>query len=170
MKRSLRALIIGYGNPSRRDDGVALHVIAALRAAWGRPSLAAQGEDGDDLGGARDSLFTQQMVPELAATLAEYDVAVFVDAALPDMEETVRVAEVPAVYQTGAISHHMEPGTLLALCRQLYGRSPRGYLVSIRGLDFNFGETLSPQTAAAVPEAVERILELLTSRERDQQP
>jgi hypothetical protein len=44
------------------------------------------------------------------------------------------------------------------MARDLYGNEPRGMLLSIRGHDFDFGEELSPQTAALVGEAVDRIL------------
>ncbi len=156
----MRVLVIGYGNASRRDDGAALHAINALRARWGQAPLPAGSDGCEELGGERDTLFLQQLTPELAATLAEYDRAVFVDAALPQAQEPVRVEPIAPGYRMGAISHHMEPAALLALTGQLYGRSPAGWLVSIWGHDFNFGEELSPETASAVPAAAERIAAL----------
>ena len=38
-KRPMRTLIIGYGNIDRADDGVAYHVINALRRQWGMDIL-----------------------------------------------------------------------------------------------------------------------------------
>lgn len=157
----MRSLVIGYGNPSRRDDGVALHVVNGLRERWGQPTLAPLIDGWDDLGGMRDSLFLQQLTPELAATLAEYDLVVFVDAALPQMEEPVRLERVAPGLRMAAVSHHMEPATLLALAGQLYGQAPAGWLASVRGHDLGFGEQLSPETAAAVPEAVARVARLI---------
>lgn len=157
----MHTLVIGYGNPSRRDDGVALHVVNALRARWGRPALDAGNDGWDDLQGSRDSLFLQQLTPELAETLADYDVVVFVDAALPEAGEPVRVLPVEPALRMAAVSHHMEPGALLALTHQLYGQAPAGWLVSVRGHDMDFGDRLSPETAAALPEAVARVAALV---------
>lgn len=157
----MRPLVIGYGNPSRRDDGVALHVVNALRARWGRPALGPLSDGWDDLQGTYDSLFLQQMTPELAETLAQYDLVVFVDAALPETEEAVRAVPVTPALRMAAVSHHMEPAALLALAEQLYGRAPVGWLVSVHGYDMSFGDQLSPETAAALPEAVARVAALI---------
>ena len=156
----MRSLVIGYGNASRRDDGVGLHLINALRIRWGQEALADSADGWDELGGGHDTLFLQQLSPELAATLAEYERVIFVDAALPDLPEALRVEPVAPSYRLGAISHHLEPATLLALTGQLYGRAPEAYLVSVRGHDFDFGDQLSAATAAALSEAVERVLAL----------
>jgi len=50
---------------------------------------------------------------------------------------------------------------VLALAHQMYGRAPKTVLLSIRGHDFDFGEGLSPETAALVEPAVVRILALI---------
>ncbi len=158
----MRTLVIGYGNPSRRDDGVALHVVNALRAHWGRPPLE-PGEDGvDDLDGAQDSVFVQQLAPELASLLLHYDLAVFVDAALPHAPSAVCIEPLRANLRLAAVSHHMEPATLLALAATLYGHAPQTFLVSIRGQDFDFGEELSPATQASVPAAVDHVLRIIS--------
>ena len=110
----MRTIIIGYGNPSRRDDGVALVVVNALRLRWGQPTLTPLTDGWEDVGGLRDSLFLQQLTPELAATLAQYDLVVFVDASLPQATERVQRQRIEPRYQMGVVSHHMEPATLIS--------------------------------------------------------
>ena len=161
----MRSLVIGYGNPSRRDDGVAWHVVNALRRRWGQPALPPLADGWEDLGGRRDTLFLQQLTPELAATVAEYDLVVFVDASLLPTQEPVRVGPVAPRYRLAAISHHLDPAALLALSEQLNGRAPQGFLVSIQGHDLNFGEELSPETAAAVPSGVEQVAAIIAGQE-----
>jgi len=161
----MRTVVIGYGNPSRRDDGVALHVVNALRQRWGRPALGPWNDGWDDLQGTRDSLFLQQLTPELAETLAGYDLVVFVDAALPEAGEPVRAVPVEPALRLAAVSHHMEPAALLALAAQLFARAPMGWLVSVRGRDMDFGDQLSPEAAAALPAAVARVAALVEGRE-----
>lgn len=156
-----RTLIIGYGNPYRRDDGVALHVINALRQRGGRPPLA-PGEDGEDeLGGAVDTLMLHQLLPELAPRLKDYARVVFVDAHAGAVAEDVRVVAVEAGYGFQAVTHHMSPGMMLTLARELAGAAPRGWLVSVRGVDFDFGTDLSEGCRHCAAQAVERIAALL---------
>lgn len=153
----MHTLIIGYGNPSRRDDGVGLAVVNGLRQRLGRAPL----EDGDDghseFGGQVDTLFLQQLVPELAETLAQYDRVWFVDAHLGVYPKLVRRSTVSAGLDPALVSHHLKPQALLALAGQLYGRAPEAELISIRGFDFDFGVGLSAQTAAGVRQVVDEL-------------
>jgi hypothetical protein len=50
---------------------------------------------------------------------------------------------------------------LLALLKMLCNVEPAGYLLSIRGYDFDFHRTLSESTEAFVDRAVEKIIQLL---------
>ena len=161
----MRALIIGYGNPSRRDDGVGLAVINGLRQRLGQDPLE-EGDDGySELGGDVDTLFLQQLMPELAETLAGYNRVWFVDAHLGVYPELVRRTALTAHYGLASVSHHLGPETLLALAQQLYGQAPAGELISIRGFDFDFGDELSPQTAEGVRQVVEDLgKNLITAR------
>ncbi len=153
----MRTLIIGYGNPSRRDDGVGLAVVNGLRERLGEAPL----EDGDDgygeLGGEVDTLFLQQLMPELAETLAQYDRVWFVDAHLGVYPELVRRTTVSASLDPAMVSHHLKPQALLVLAGQLFGRAPETELISIRGFDFDFGVGLSTGTADGVRQAVEAL-------------
>jgi Ni,Fe-hydrogenase maturation factor len=45
------------------------------------------------------------------------------------------------------------------MCQTLYEKTPQAALLSIRGHQFEFERQLSAETAALVPEAVEKILE-----------
>jgi Ni,Fe-hydrogenase maturation factor len=130
-------------------------VVNGLRARAGQ-TLLEEGEDGfDDLGHALDTLFLQQLSPELAETLTEYDHLVLVDAHLGIYPELVHRSELDPQVEAAIVSHHFKPGTLLALARHLYGRAPAAELVSVRGFTFDFTSELSPQTAAGVSQVVE---------------
>jgi len=151
----MRTLVIGYGNPSRQDDGVGLAVVNGLRLRAGQ-TLLEEGEDGfDDLGHGLDTLFLQQLSPELAETLTEYDHLVLVDAHLGLYPELVHRVDLDPQVEAAIVSHHFKPGTLLALARQLYGRAPSAELISVRGYAFDFTSELSPQTAQGVAEVIQ---------------
>jgi hydrogenase maturation protease len=162
-----RVLVIGYGNPSRRDDGVGMAVVNGLRRRLGQPPLI-EGEDGyDGLGGAVDTLFLQQLMPELAETLAEYDRVWFVDAHVGVIPDPVRRVPLHRSYDPASVSHHLKPEALLALAGQLYGHAPEGELFSIRGFDFNFGEGLSPETEAGARQVVVELGSLIEGMQDD---
>jgi len=150
----LRILVVGYGNPSRRDDGVGLAVVNGLRERLGQPPLV-EGEDGyDDLRGPVDTLFLQQLMPELAETVAGYDRVWFVDAHVGVIPELVRRVPLRPGFDPASVSHHLKPEALLALAGQLYGRAPEGELFSVHGFDFDFGNGLSAETAEGARQVV----------------
>jgi len=146
----MRVLVIGYGNPSRQDDGVGLAVVNGLRIRAGQTPLD-EGDDGfNDLGRRLDTLFLQQLSPELAETLIEYEHVVLVDAHFGIYPELVHRTEVDALDEAAIVSHHFKPGTLLALASRLHGRAPTAELISVRGYAFDFKSELSPETATGV--------------------
>jgi hydrogenase maturation protease len=154
----MRILVIGYGNPSRRDDGVALVVVNSLRRRLGLPALDEQADGYEDLGQPLDTLFLQQLTPELAETLAGYERVVFVDAHTGTAgADLIRRASIDPNADPALVSHHFKPGRLLALAQALYGAAPQAELVSILGFDFDFGPELSPTTATAAGEVVEAL-------------
>ncbi|MCL0081779.1 hydrogenase maturation protease [Dehalococcoidia bacterium] len=155
-----KTLVIGFGNVHRRDDGVGFMVINSVRERLGRPPLDAEDDGFDDLGHEIDTILLHQLVPNMAEMIAGYDLVIFVDAHVGIIPELLREEEVIARCKTTIVPHQLHPGMVLALAHQLYGGQSRGVLLSIRGYDFDFGEGLSPQTAALVPSAVNRVLAL----------
>lgn len=152
-----RTLVIGYGNPSRNDDGVGLAVVNRLRERRGRPPLDEFGDGFEDLGTDLDTLFLQQLTPELAETVAAYDRLVLVDAHVGTVPELVRRAELVPATAPAMVSHILKPEHLLSLARATAGRVPLTTLYSVRGFDFNFGERLSPLTAEGVEQVAQQI-------------
>ncbi len=156
-------LVIGFGNPFRRDDGVALEVINRFRREDGLPPLGLD-EDGTDLPGkTADTWMLHQLLPELAGALAGYRRVVFLDAHLGRIPEEVRVVPVDEEYSLQAMTHHLSPGMLLSLTRLAGGAAPQGWLISIRGEDFGYGEGLSPTCRANAAEAAHRLHALLAN-------
>ena len=156
-----KTLVIGFGNVYRRDDGVALVVLNALRERLGRPPLELDQDGFDELGYQVDTVLLHQLMPELAQTIAPYALIVFVDAHVGSIPEPIREEELEVCYKPATVSHLLHPCTVLAMAQELYGSTLRGVLLSVRGHDFDFGEGLSEPTAALVPQAVERVLELI---------
>jgi len=145
-----KALIIGYGNPLRGDDGLGWH--AARRLA--------------DVAATHDAgvLTCHQLMPELAQQISEVQTVVFVDAASegpPGRLDWRRVEP-----QAGPVSftHHVSLESLLGMAKELYGRSPQAFVVSIVGETFECGEDLSPAVRAALPALVKLVDDLLAGK------
>lgn len=158
----MKALVLGFGNLYRRDDGVGRAVVNGVRERLGRAPLVGLDDGFDELGYPVDVVVLHQLVPELAEMIAGYDRVIFVDAHAADLLEPLREEWiVPAYRSSSFVSHQTHPATMLELAEKLYGRAPEGVMLSLRGHDFDFGEGLSPETTALVPLAVEQVLGLL---------
>jgi hydrogenase maturation protease len=161
-----RTLVVGYGNVHRADDGVAYHVVNALRERLGHKALAEDQTGLEDLGAETDSVLLTQLVPELIDMLVSYDQVIFVDAHVRDDVPDLHCEPVLAEYGPSAFTHHMTPAMLLALLKAIHGREPAGHLVSVRGRDFDFHRRLSAEAEALVEPAAERILRMIATAEK----
>ncbi len=154
-------IVIGYGNLDRADDGAAFVVINELRRRLGIETLEVGDTGLDDLKHHDDSIFVPQLMPEIMELLVGYDRMVLVDAHVgPDREE-LSCARVFPLYTSSSFTHHMTPSAFLAYLKTLYQCEPRAHLVSLRGHEFDFRQTLSHQTQALVQPAVDIILKLM---------
>ncbi len=161
-----RTLVIGYGNVHRADDGVAHHVVNALRKHLGQEAFAEDQTGLESLGAERDSILLTQLAPELIDILVDYDQIIFVDAHVRDDMPDLYHEMVPLEYVISAFTHHMTPAMLLALLKAIHHREPAGHIVSIRGRDFDFHDSLSASAQALVGPAVELIVGLLGEAKR----
>lgn len=166
MVMETRTLLIGYGNPFRRDDGVAYHIINDIRVRTGRRPLDRDDDGQDELGAAVDTLMLHQLLPELAPLFKDYARVIFVDAHASTITDNVRVVAVEEEYGFQAVTHHMSPGMMIRLSREVTGHAPAGWLVSVRGEDFDFGDELSEPCAAHAAQAADRIMELIAGRDQ----
>jgi hydrogenase maturation protease len=146
-----KALIIGYGNPLRGDDGIG--------------QAAAQALANDATIECADVIGCHQLTPELAECIAAVDLVVFVDAAADIQPGVVVVREVQAAsVQSPGLVHTADPAALLDLTRKLYRRSPEAFLVSVGVSTLELSESLSEAAAAALPEAVAAVRRLVSER------
>jgi hydrogenase maturation protease len=154
-------LVIGYGNLDRSDDGVAYRIVNALRQRLGQKPLGDDATGLEELGARIDSVFLTQVGPELLETIAGYDQIIFVDAHVLPENTGLYCAPVVPEYTQSTFTHHMTPATLLALEKAMYQRDLAGFMVSVRGSNFDFGRTLSATTEGLVEPAVQKILRLI---------
>jgi hydrogenase maturation protease len=139
-------LVIGYGDPLRRDDGLGWHAAAVL--ALTRP------------GGAR-VLQRHQLTPELAVDVAAASGVVFVDARPAD-GCGIRIEEVAPEYGSLSWTHHLTPGELLGLASLCGHAPPRAWLVTAPVTCTEPGEGLTPPERELLPQVLARVAELVT--------
>lgn len=144
-----RILVLGYGNPGRQDDGLGPAVAAEIEQL-GWPNLTAYD--------------TYQLNIEDAMDVAEHDVVWFVDAAKAG-PSPYAVHEIAPASGIEFSSHLMRPEAILAIAYQCYGKSPRAFMLAIRGYEFTFVEALTPGARVNLREA----LTMLTGRIRASQ-
>ncbi len=156
--------MIGYGNIHRADDGVAHVIVNELRRRLRQNELPDDETGLSGLGRSIDSVFLLQLTPELIDIIVRYEGVVFVDAHVYDNVEPVLCHPVIPEKTSLTFTHHMSPSMLMALAAELLNLRPEGYLVSVRGHDFDFRRGLSAETMRHVKPAVEAIMTWINSR------
>jgi hydrogenase maturation protease len=141
-----RVQVIAYGNPLRCDDGVAWQAAEEIRRM---------------LAPLVEVICVHQLTPELAEEISRSGTAIFLDATGTDDPGKVACQPVSPDRTPARFSHHLEPAQLLALCDQLYGAKPRGFLISISGQRFDHGDELTPAAINALPQSVSAVSDLL---------
>jgi hydrogenase maturation protease len=152
----MKTLVIGLGNPLVTDDSVGLRVAEQLRG-----ELAEQSDvtvDEDYWGGLR-----------LMERMIGFDRVIVVDAictgAAPGTIHRLKTSDIPT--QRSASAHDVNLPMALAFGRQAEVALPCDEQIVLIGIEaedvINFSETCTPAVAAAVPVAVQEVLEALDS-------
>jgi hydrogenase maturation protease len=137
-----KVLVLGYGNPGRKDDGLG-------------PAAA---EEIEKLG--LNGVWTEenyQLNIEDAADAAENDLVIFVDAAEAG-PEPFELRKIEPVAEATFTTHLIKPESVLAICRDTFGRTPEAWLVGIRGYEFEFEEGLTDKAKENLTETVEHLI------------
>jgi len=157
------SLLIGYGNPDREDDGLAWHVLSKLAGRFGQPIPLDYELDFVDYHQSPDFQFLLQLTPEIADLVKNYQRVCFVDAHTGNIHDDLRMTPLVGEYQSSPFTHHLTPASCLAVCKSIYQVEPEAILVSVRGFQFGFHQSLSAQTSDLVDLAVQKIFEWLVS-------
>ena len=167
-------LVIGYGNPLRRDDGAGPRVAEAVEAL--------------NLPGVR-TLVCQLLSPEHADPIARARRVIFVDAELvPSYTLPVAGSEAANVQlSTGNLqpirwrklapgetsqfmAHAADPRTMLALARDVFGHAPAAWWLTIPAFHLGFGTDYSPAAEAGCQTAIDAIKRLVAGNFREDTP
>lgn len=154
----MSTLIFGYGNADRQDDGVAWHILRDLMHQNGLPVSEELDILFHDEKQDVDYVFEMQLTPEIAYDLNKYDRACFIDAHTGAVPEDVHFEVVHARFQKSPFTHHLTASSLLSIAESIHHRAPETILVSVRGYEFGFSQSLSTKTANLTRQAADIIL------------
>ena len=143
------ALVLGYGNELRGDDGVGPQIARAV-AALGLPNVR--------------TLALHQLSPELTELLADAGYALFVDAYhQAGTGSNVTLRPIAPLERPAVSAHVADPSALLALTQVVYGRCPRAWSIAVPAASFEYGVNLSPTATMGVAAALRLIRYLLVT-------
>lgn len=134
-------LVIGYGNTLRGDDGVGPRVAEAV-GNLGLPGVR--------------TLICPLLTPELADPISRVEKVIFVDAAV-DAPKEVQWRRLQPNESSQIMAHAADPRTMLALARDVFGRVPQAWWLTIPAVDLGFHEEFSPAVQRDFDVAIKKI-------------
>jgi hydrogenase maturation protease len=140
------AMVIGYGNELRGDDGIGNKIANAIES-WQLSTVK--------------SLAVHQLTPEIAANLANTNLAIFVDACINSEPLDIQITALLPDTNNAINGHIGDPRSLLALTQSLYGHCPSAWLVTVPGFNFEISDRISPLAEKGMAIALVKIIQLL---------
>lgn len=151
MATLIQILVYGYGNPGREDDGLGIELVKRL-------------ENWSKLSGLKGIEFDSnyQLNIEDAGIISEKDVVIFADASNEEIDDFI-FTEVSGESEVSFTTHAASPGYIVKLCTDLFGKSPRVYLMHIKGYQWEFRESISEKAENNLQKAFDFIKDYLVN-------
>jgi hydrogenase maturation protease len=131
-------LVYGYGNPSRGDDRLGI-LFADTIEEKNIPDITTD--------------TNYQLNAEDALAVSEHDSVVFVDASENDITSFLLRPCLPEAEVTFS-THAMSPGSVVALCKELYEKDVPAFILEIKGYSWGLGDPLSERAEENLHEAL----------------
>jgi len=142
-------LIVGYGNPCRRDDGIGPYVANQLESFLCRLKNI-------------HYLVLHQLEPCLINEMQYADIILFVDATVETLAEGRQWAMIqPNIQAIPSFTHQCSPPMVMGWLQAIHHRNPAAWLVSIQGKDFDFGRGLSFEARKKSRQVISEIAEYI---------
>jgi Ni,Fe-hydrogenase maturation factor len=139
-KTDPRFLVIGMGNREHGDNGL----------GWTFAEMI------DSLGyNFLDLEYREQLYVEDAKLIGGYDVVIFIDASFQKFGGGFEISRCFAASHGFYFSNAQAPSAMLYLANKLYNKSPKAYLISISGDEWDEQPTLSIEGLKNLQSAVE---------------
>ena len=155
MMENYRILIYGYGNPGRRDDGLGPALVNLVEKWIEIENISNISVDSN-----------YQLNIEDAYTIHNFDLVIFADATVEDIENFMLSRVLPSS-KTDFTMHSVHPAFVLDLCTQLYEKVPDVFLLHLKGYDFELKEGLTKRAEENLKEAFHYVREILVNPVKD---
>lgn len=133
-------LIYGIGNIGRQDDGLGWAFIEELERS---------------LPSGIETFRNYQLNIEDAELVSRYPRVLFVDATKSNEVDSFRYRRVAPHASTSFTSHYLSMESVLALCRNIYHKTPQTYAIEIRGYAWELQQGLTRQAQYNLDQAVD---------------
>jgi hydrogenase maturation protease len=145
----IKILVYGIGNPGRQDDALGIILAEAVRD-WA--------EEKEIQGLLTDQNY--QLNIEDAELISQYDLVIFADASVKDIDSTL-LEEIVPVLSTDFSMHSVEPAFITGLCKQLYPHTPVCYQFHVRGYQFEFMESITDRAKENLKKAFGQLTDFI---------
>lgn len=122
-KKLNNTLIIGIGNNTRQDDGLGWCFLDALE------------KEGIN---AQNLLYKYQLMVEDAEIISNYDTVIFVDAYKKPLENGFSLEILKPSSKFEFTTHSVPPNQVLGLCKTIYKKNPKCYILKIEGFKWDY--------------------------------
>lgn len=128
MKKLDNTLVIGIGNNTRQDDGLGWNFLELLET---------EGFNADNL------LQKYQLMVEDSYLISAYKTVIFIDACKSELKGGFAFERIYPAEEVSFSTHSVPPNQILNLCKTIYAKNPKAYLMKIQGYNWDIGVGLS---------------------------
>ena len=130
MKKLDNTIIIGIGNNTRQDDGLGWCFIDLLET---------NGFNSNNL------LCKYQLMVEDAEVIKKYKTVIFVDATKEELHDGFSIERIYPANEVAFSTHAVPPNQILNLCESIYNKTPKAFVVKMKGYNWDIEIGLSPK-------------------------
>ena len=141
----MKFLVFGIGNPGRQDDGLGV-LFAEKLDSWIKENNISN----------VDTDSNYQLMAEDAHTISGFDRVYFVDATKKDISN-FRINKAEPSSLISFSTHSMSPGSVVALCRELYNTSPEAYILGIKGYEWEVNKEPTEKARQNLEKALKKL-------------
>lgn len=126
-----RILVYGYGNPGRQDDALGILLAEAIDI-WARENNISRLETDQNY----------QLNIEDADKIAHYDLVIFADASVEDID-SFQIDEVVPDTKIDFTMHSVTPSFVVGLCHEVFTGKTKVYQLQIKGYEWEFMNSIT---------------------------
>jgi hydrogenase maturation protease len=148
-KETDSTLVIGIGNYGRQDDGLGWYFLDAI-SSYHPEHLHLE--------------YRYQLQIEDAELISGYDRVIFVDSTVETTERGFYLRSCRPSFHKDFTSHHLHPETVMYLCKNLFKKQPKAYILGIKGYKWTLKTGLSKKAQINLDNTLKFLEENISAR------